>query len=190
MKIAFFIFITICVIVPNATAGNVSYTYDNVGRLTKADYGGGNTSTYTYDKAGNLLERNVTGQPVNVDPVPDIKVNGSDSQITIGTNDTLSISVGVDAGSSLGVESDWWLVVNTPTGEWEYYDLTQGAYTPGLLVTYQGALFDLGSYEIFNTSGLDAGTYTFYFGVDMVMNGSLDMGSIYYDSVVVNITLF
>jgi hypothetical protein len=37
-------------------------------------------------------------------------------------------------------------------------------------------------------SGLPTGNYTFYFGVDMVMNGSLDMNDIFYDSVIVNIT--
>ena len=34
---------------------------------------------------------------------------------------------------------------------------------------------------------LPAGSYTCYFGVDTVMNGTLDMGDIYYDSVGVDI---
>ncbi len=122
------------------------------------------------------------------DPTPDIKANGTDNTVTIGTGDTLSITVSLDAGGSLGADGDWWVVVNTPTGEWEHYNLTSGAFTSGLLVTYQSALFNLGSTVILNKSGLGAGTFTYYFGVDMVMNGSLDMGSIYYDSVVVNVT--
>ncbi len=43
----------------------------------------------------------------------------------------------------------------------------------------------LNTYEALHTSGLSEGTHTFYFGVDMVMNGSLDMGSIYYDIMIV-----
>jgi YD repeat-containing protein len=36
-------------------AGMITYTYDNAGRLTKADYGSGKTIAYLYDNAGNLI---------------------------------------------------------------------------------------------------------------------------------------
>jgi len=49
----------LCVfIAPYATAGIVSYTYDDDGRLIKADYVD-KAIIYTYDSAGNLLERQV-----------------------------------------------------------------------------------------------------------------------------------
>ena len=35
---------------------------------------------------------------------------------------------------------------------------------------------------------LPAGTYTVYFVIDMVMNGSLDMAQAYYDTVKVTVT--
>jgi YD repeat-containing protein len=38
-----------------STAYSVTYTYDSVGRLIKASYGGGKTIEYTYDPAGNIL---------------------------------------------------------------------------------------------------------------------------------------
>ena len=122
-------------------------------------------------------------------PIPDIKANGSDGPITIGTSDPLTIAISLSSGSFSGDPADWWIVVNTPSG-WQYYDLNLGAYTPGLMVTYQGALFDLGSTEILNTSSLDAGTYTFYFGVDLKMNGTLNTGEgqLYYDLVNVTVT--
>jgi len=41
------------------TAAMIQYTYDNAGRLVKAEYGGGKTISYTYDPNGNLLERKV-----------------------------------------------------------------------------------------------------------------------------------
>ena len=41
--------------IPCAFAGTITYTYDNAGRLIKADYGGGKTIGYSYDNAGNLL---------------------------------------------------------------------------------------------------------------------------------------
>jgi hypothetical protein len=59
---------------------------------------------------------------------------------------------------------------------------------PGIYVTYQGPLFELiPPFETLNISGLPTGTYIFYFGVDMEMNGSINFDKLYYDSVVVNV---
>ena len=56
-------------------------------------------------------------------------------------------------------------------------------------MTHKGALFDLGPSIIFETSGLGEGTYVYYFGIDLDMNGDLDMdeGVVYYDSVEVTV---
>ena len=54
---------------------------------------------------------------------------------------------------------------------------------------YQGPLSYLDSFEVLTipVSGLPAGTYTLYFGVDTNMDGDVTWDSLYYDSVVVNI---
>lgn len=39
------------------TAGTVSYTYDDAGRLTRVSSGDGRLIKYTYDNAGNLLQK-------------------------------------------------------------------------------------------------------------------------------------
>jgi hypothetical protein len=49
--------------------------------------------------------------------------------------------------------------------------------------TRQGSLFDVSSKKVPKTSGLTSGTYTFYFAVDMAMNGSIDAALAYYDKV-------
>ncbi|MCX8068993.1 MAG: RHS repeat protein [Thermodesulfovibrionales bacterium] len=52
-------------------AGNITYTYDNAGRLIKVDYGGGKTITYEYDNAGNLIKRTASATTslfADVDP--------------------------------------------------------------------------------------------------------------------------
>lgn len=119
--------------------------------------------------------------------IPDVKANGSDSSITIPQGGLLTVTVSLDSGGRNGEQADWWVVADTPFG-WYHYDVGSGSWIPGLVVTHQGPLFDLTSpFEILNMSGLPIGTYTFYFGVDMVMNGSLDMDQIYYDSVEVNV---
>ncbi len=65
--------------------------------------------------------------------------------------------------------------------------LEYGNWLPGQVVTYQGPLFDLGSYEVLNMTGLSTGTYTVYFGVDMYMDGKVDTGVSFFDNVIVNI---
>ncbi|UCE73019.1 MAG: hypothetical protein JSV56_08240 [Methanomassiliicoccales archaeon] len=118
-------------------------------------------------------------------PVPDIKANGSDGPITITSSDTLSITVELYSGINAGIEADWWLVANTPLG-WYYYDKSAG-WLPGREVTLQIPLRDLPSREVLNMTGLPAGLYTFYFGVDLVKNGKINLGQAYYDTVEVTI---
>jgi hypothetical protein len=118
-------------------------------------------------------------------PIANIKANGSDGPIEIAPSDNLLVTLELDAAASGGAEADWWALANTPSG-WRYFDLQQG-FSPGFLVSHQGALFDLGSTQVLNTTALELGTHTYYFGVDLVMNGSLDIASAYYDSVEVNV---
>jgi len=53
-KVLFLLIITFLIFSP-AFADKISYTYDDMGRLTKADYGT-TAITYSYDSAGNILE--------------------------------------------------------------------------------------------------------------------------------------
>ncbi len=119
---------------------------------------------------------------------PDIKANGQDGPITIPTTTPLAISVNLNPASYAGQDADWWVAESTPSGSFNYYDLGAGSMTPGLLPTYQGALFGLGSTSLPNPSNLTVGAHTFYFAVDLNMNGSLDMDSMYFDAVRVNVT--
>jgi hypothetical protein len=121
-----------------------------------------------------------------VGTVPDIKANGSDGPLTIAPSDTLSLTVELAAGSNSGQNADWWVLGDTPFG-WYRYNVPGDTWQPGMTVTHQGPLFDLSVFEVLNGS-LPLGNYTFYFGVDTNMNGSIDMGQIYYDSVDVNIS--
>ncbi len=117
---------------------------------------------------------------------PDIKANGSNGPVNITPHDNLVVTVELNPGSHSDEDADWWVAANTPFGRY-YYDVGGGSWIPGFSVTYQGALFDLSPFEVLNMSGLPVGTYTFYFGVDMIMNGSLDYDQLYYDSMEVNI---
>ena len=126
-------------------------------------------------------------------PVADIKANGSDGPVSVTTSDTLSIKVSLNAGGNTNV-ADWWVLAKCPDSEWYYYNLSTEVFQSGMSGTYQGALFDLASYQVLNqvinytTATAGAGAYTFYFGVDMTPDGAITMGNIYYDSVVVNVS--
>ena len=118
-------------------------------------------------------------------PVPDIKVNNSDGPITLYQNDTLTITVSLN-NNGITEDADWWLAADTPFGLFFFtFDGWTDAWMPG----YQSPLFYLDSFEVLNmpVSGLPAGTYTLYFGVDTVMDGNVTWDSVYYDTVEVNI---
>ena len=51
----------------------------------------------------------------------------------------------------------------------------------------QYGLVSFGDTQILSLSGLQKGTHFFYFGVDLSMNGDLDAGSLYYDSLQVTV---
>lgn len=122
-------------------------------------------------------------------PVADIKANDSDGPVSVTTSDTLSIKVSLNAGGNTN-GADWWVLVHCPDDQWYYYNLSSGTFRPGINATYQGALFDIVSYQVFNSaiSTATAGVYTLYFGVDMTADSAITMGDIYYDSVVVNVS--
>jgi DNA-binding beta-propeller fold protein YncE len=119
-------------------------------------------------------------------PLPDIKANNSDKPISLNPSEDLTITISLDSGSRSREEADWWLVVDTPMGFF-HYDTYRKTWLSGIAITYQGYLIDLTPTEIINISGLPQGTYTFYFGIDLTMNGLLDRNQLYYDEVTVNI---
>ena len=123
-----------------------------------------------------------------IDPIPDIKGNGLDGPITVSSGATIHVSVSFDPGSHSGQNADWWVVESAPDGHYYHFDLSTGSMVQGLIPTYQGPLLSLGATTLLNSSNLTAGAHTFYFAIDMNMNGSLDMSSLYYNAVSVNVT--
>ncbi|NQU15846.1 MAG: PQQ-binding-like beta-propeller repeat protein [Desulfobacteraceae bacterium] len=121
-------------------------------------------------------------------PDPEIKANGEDGPITVSSGAQVAVTVSLNPGNHASQNADWWLLESTPRGTLNYLVLSSGSLVQGLLPTYQGPLFTLGSTQVLNLSGLTSGTHIFYFGVDLNMNGSLDTGALYYDSVRVNVT--
>lgn len=117
----------------------------------------------------------------------DIKADGSDGPVSVSSGSAVSLTISLTAEAGTGQNADWWLIY-TDGATFNYYNLS-GNWSPGLIVSHQGPLFDLSATSI-TVSNLPAGSYTFYFGVDTVMNGTVDTdsGVLFYDTVVVNVT--
>ncbi|MEK6684954.1 MAG: hypothetical protein AABY99_01045 [Pseudomonadota bacterium] len=126
-----------------------------------------------------------TGLATTINPV--IRANGFRREFSIDAGDPLSISITFGADSLVEQTADWWAVLQTETGL-KSYNLTTGQFQDGLNVSYQGPLVHLPftRLTLFN-NGLEAGIYTFYFGVDLVQNGNLDIESASYDKVTVTV---
>ena len=123
-------------------------------------------------------------------PLLDVKANGSNGPITIAKGQTLSITVSMDPGEYAGQTVDWWVLCQTPHPapfDWYYYRLSSKSWLQGQAVTRQGPVIPINHKEIMNRSDLPPGTYTFYFGVDLNVNGSIDLGVMFYDRVKVTI---
>jgi hypothetical protein len=120
-------------------------------------------------------------------PIPDVKVNGIDGPLALPSTAPLSATVALDVGGWAGQEADWWLAAFAPSGWW-YYNALAGTWVPGLDVAYQGPLENLSIVTVLPpVAGLPAGTYTFYFGVDLIMNRIFDWGNHVLDMVTVTV---
>jgi hypothetical protein len=164
------------------TSSPYSYVWDS----TTADNGFHSFMARAYNTDGNSSDAQIVVDVMNItDPVADIKANGSDTPITIDRPDVLTIDISLDTGTYTGTNADWWLIAKTPFG-WFHYDLSQD-WLPGKVVSRQGSLINIPNYEVLNRAGLPKGTYFFIFGVDLNMNGVIDMAEAYYDQVKVTI---
>ena len=118
---------------------------------------------------------------------PDVKANGSDGPLTIPQGTYLHVTVALDLGSYTGVDADWWVMGKSPFGRYWYTRDRGWVRSDDPIRVYGGTLFNLSPYDVLNNSGLPIGEYTFYFGVDLLMDGSLNLSRLCYDSVDVNI---
>jgi hypothetical protein len=124
---------------------------------------------------------------LSVHPQTEIIANGIDFQMRINQTDTLQIRVSLNS-NGLTKDADFWLCFKSDSGYNSYYNEASNSWEQGTEVSHQGALFDLTNKKVFQSSKLPPGEYTFFFGVDMKMDGKLTKDCLYYDEVKVTIT--
>ena len=170
--------------------------FPNIHNSFSGNYQNGiiSNATITLGTDGGLPQNKSISYDVSVENVglatavkPVIRANGFRREFSIKAGDPLSVSITFDAANQTTQTADWWAVMQTEVGL-KSYNLATGLFEDGLTASYQGTLIDLPftRLTLFN-NGLDSGTYTFYFGVDLVQNGSLDLDSATYDKVVVTV---
>jgi len=69
--------------VQSIQAVTIHFSYDDTGRLVRADYGIGKRITYTYDANGNLLTNAIIGEIAKGDVNIDGEVNLQDALVTL-----------------------------------------------------------------------------------------------------------
>jgi len=167
----------------------------------RSDYGGTSGNSHPNSTANAVSTAVFATDPENFidtaweafkgpDLTLDIKANGSDGPISLSYGEALTLTLDIDPNARLGQDADWWVVVKTPfspPNEWYYYDLNMKAWMQGRDVTNQGALFDMDPKDLPVSPNLEPGTYFFFFAVDLIMNGSIDLGEIYFNKVRVTI---
>ena len=123
---------------------------------------------------------------VMANPVPTIKVNGMTGHVELSRNDNMSVTIELDPGSYDGQLTDWW-VLHQYRNRWYYYSSKGQKWRRGYSTYDQKSLSNIGSIEVMNSSRSNSGFYTYYFGVDILMNGAKDTEFYYEDSITVNI---
>lgn len=123
-----------------------------------------------------------------LEPVPIVRANGATGATSVSQTAPLSVTLRLNTGPDEGQQADWWVAVVTPLAQpWYSFSAATMAWQPGLSATHQGPLFGFGPLGVLDATGLPAGTYTFYFAVDMVPNGAVDFDSLHMSHVTVTI---
>ena len=124
------------------------------------------------------------------DPVPDLTGNDSDGPLFLRRGQLLSVKLALEAGNRRNEGADWWILLQTPFPSplnWFHYDFGTSWHF-GFGISQMAPCQDYGPQELLRTPGLPPGKYTFYFLLDMDMDGRLDFGELYYDILTVTIT--
>lgn len=123
-----------CAIVPSAIAGAINYTYDDAGRLIKADYGDNKTIEYTYDNAGNLLNQKTNA--TDKTPPTVVSTNPADEATNVPVNAAIHATFS-EAMKSSTINTNTFKLSGGITGEVAYDKTTYTAtLTPSASMKY------------------------------------------------------
>jgi hypothetical protein len=124
--------------------------------------------------------------------LPKIQVNGAPGPLVVEVGEQITVDISLLPRDDLDLPADWWVAANTAFGWFSYSDALQqwvhvGVSHLNLVPTFEQPVQLLPPQRIMTTTGLGAGRYGLYLGVDFLPNGVLDMDSLAYTRAVVEI---
>ena len=151
----------------------VKFSDDNI------SYGG-----YNYNHSwGQTVKPSITPQA----PVLSVLANGVDGSISVSQNIPVNVTINLNPGGFTNTQADWWVFAYL-NGYLYYYhfDNSSGTWqwTTQASPTFQGVVSGLSPYNVFSGTIPAGMSITFYFAVDLTMNGVFD-SPYYYDYVTV-----
>jgi hypothetical protein len=173
-------------LVGHGIVGNMVYWFDpwpwspqfNVSPYSQVvrDYDGINPS---YDHTWTeTIKPNVTPRP----PVPDIKANGIDGTLHVSSTTPVNVTASLNAGGFTNTQADLWIAAYY--NGVLYFQNSAGLWTTQAVPIAQGAIFSFSPVSVFYSTLPPGTTITFYFAIDLTMNGIFD-NPYYYDYVTV-----
>lgn len=109
-------------------------------------------------------------------PSVDIKLNGSDSPVTLQSGDRAVLSISMDTNLLTSHKGDWFVYALTSFGDFWLDDNGKWILSSTPIPCRTGPFLDFSYYPIFDTSNLPSGQYEFFFDVDPFGNGNYDDG--------------
>ena len=146
---------------------------------------------FTAGQAGRIDQMLALYKPTLLEgvdlPVADVTANGLGEAVVVASGQDVNVRIGLDPHDMWLDDADWWILLVAPSGVYNYHVLS-GAWSSGLKVSLQYPLLGFGSFSVFNGGTLPSGEYIFVFAVDMIANGTLDAGAVYFDYVYVTVS--
>jgi hypothetical protein len=119
-------------------------------------------------------------------PTPTISANGKNSQIAIRVSrKPLTLAIGIDSGGWIGKATDWWLV-HIGDNQLASFNIEKFRFVPGLVPTAQGPIISFDDFD-FQIPLPMIGQHNYCLAVDSSANGVLDLDSLFFDCVEINI---
>ena len=122
-------------------------------------------------------------------PEAHLAANGESSILSVPWGTSVGLSLTLEANDQAGQEADWWFVRYDAEG-WSSLRLypDRPRWEAGFFPTYQGPLTSIDALELIRSADISPGRHDYYFGVDTRMNGALDMDSLSYHQVTVQVS--
>ncbi len=111
-----------------------------------------------------------------------IEINNSRQAMTVTDGDLVTVAIHHPGGMSVD-DYDWWIAVATTLPAPDHLFYFDGAsWTREPAVAFQQPLVPTEGLELLSGRGFPPGSYTFYFGVDPIANGIVDLATLEYTS--------